>query len=106
MTVHPYRFHVVAAILLALTEPRAARRLYNVAMDEPVDYGVVADHLARTRGLGSIDIPSGLHSTWLDNARAKFELGWRPAYDTARLIDAAWDYRRDPGDPRRVWYPG
>jgi nucleoside-diphosphate-sugar epimerase len=42
----------------------------------------------------------------MDNARAKLELGWRPAYDLARLIDAAWDYRRAPDDPRRVWYPG
>ena len=26
--------------------------------------------------------------------------------DLARLIDAAWTYRRAPGDPRKVWYPG
>jgi nucleoside-diphosphate-sugar epimerase len=75
-------------------------------MDEPVDYGAVAAHLAATRGLPSIDIPSRFHSTWMDNARAKLELGWRPAYDLGRLIDAAWDYRRAPDDPRRVWYPG
>ena len=31
----------------------------------------------------SIDIPSRFHSTWLDNARARLELGWRPAYDLA-----------------------
>jgi nucleoside-diphosphate-sugar epimerase len=97
---------LVEAIVRALDAPAAARRLYNVCMDEPVDYGAVATHLAATRGLPSIDIPSRFHSTWMDNARAKLELGWRPAYDLGRLIDAAWDYRRAPDDPRRVWYPG
>jgi nucleoside-diphosphate-sugar epimerase len=97
---------LVEAIVLALDAPAAARRLYNICMDEPVDYGAVAAYLAATRGLPSLDVPSRFHSTWMDNARAKLELGWRPAYDLARLIDAAWDYRRAPDDPRRVWYPG
>jgi UDP-glucose 4-epimerase len=42
----------------------------------------------------------------MDNTRAKFELEWRPRYDLARLIHAAWIYQRAPGDPRNVWYPG
>ena len=46
------------------------------------------------------------HSTWLDNAKAKFLLGWRPRYDLARLADEAWSYERDHDDPRVVWYPG
>jgi nucleoside-diphosphate-sugar epimerase len=97
---------LVAAILIALEHRAAARRLYNVAMDEPVDYGALAEYLGRTRGLPSIDIPSGFHSTWLDNTRAKHELGWRPSYDLPRLVEAAWSYVRAPDDPRRVWYPG
>ena len=97
---------LVAAILIALEHPAARQRLYNIAMDEPVDYGALAAYLASTRGLPSIDIPSGLHSTWLDNRRARLELGWRPAYDLARLVEAAWSYRRGSDDPRRVWYPG
>lgn len=94
------------AILLALDNPVTRGRLYNISMDEPVDYGLVAAHLRATRGLPSIDIPSAYHSNWLDNTRAKFELGWRPVYDTVRLIDAAYAYRRAADDPRRVWYPG
>ena len=97
---------LVAAILIALDHPAARQRLYNIAMDEPVDYGALAAYLASTRGLPSIDIPSGLHSTWLDNRRARLELGWRPDYDLARLVEAAWSYRRGPDDPRRIWYPG
>jgi UDP-glucose 4-epimerase len=62
--------------------------------------------LKETRGLNYLDIPSNYHSNWMDNSRAKFELEWRPRYDLARLIDAAWTYRRAPGDPRKVWYPG
>ena len=72
---------LVAAILLALERAGARQRLYNVAMDEPVDYGVVAEHLGRTRGLPAIDIPSGFHSTWLDNtpgeARTRLAAGLR-----------------------------
>ena len=97
---------LVEAIVLALDNPVARGQLYNICMDEPVDYGFVAQYLATTRGLGSIPIESGYHSNWMDNTRAKFDLGWAPRHDTARLIDAAWEYQRAPGDPRRVWYPG
>ena len=97
---------LIAAILKALDAPQARQRLYNIAMDEPVDYAEVARHLARTRGLPSIDIKSQYVSNWLDNARAKFELGWRPRYDLERLIESSWTYRRAADDPRRVWYPG
>jgi nucleoside-diphosphate-sugar epimerase len=97
---------LVAAILLALDAPLARQRLYNIAMDEPVDYARVAEHLARTRGLPSIDISSQFVSNWLDNTRARFELGWRPRYDLERLIESSWTYQRAADDPRRVWYPG
>lgn len=97
---------LVDAILIALEHPRARQQTFNICMDEPVDYGAVADYLAKTRGLPSVGVPTGFHSTWLDNAKAKFLLGWRPQYDLARLIDAAWEYKRAANDPRIVWYPG
>lgn len=97
---------LVEAIALALTAPAARQRLYNIAMDEPVDYGAVASHLAQTRGLPATPIRASYVSNWLDNSRAKAELGWRPTYDLRRLIDSAWDYVRPAEEPRRVWYPG
>ena len=97
---------LVEAIAIALTAPAARRRLYNIAMDEPVDYGRLADYLATTRGLPSVRIRGPYVGNWLDNSRAKAELGWRPAYDLAALVEAAWTYVRAPDDPRRVWYPG
>jgi UDP-glucose 4-epimerase len=75
-------------------------------MDEPIDTAAVAAPRKATRGLGSTDIPSAYHSNWLDNARAKFDLNWRPQYDLDKLIDSAWTYKRAPDDPRKVWYPG
>jgi nucleoside-diphosphate-sugar epimerase len=75
-------------------------------MDEPVDYRAVADYLSKTRGLPSVDIITPYHSTWLDNTKAKFRLGWRPEYDLARMIDAAWEYERAADNPRIVRYPG
>lgn len=97
---------LVSAILNAIDNPRAERQLFNVCMDRPVDYGELAAHLKRTRGLGSIDIPSQYQSTWMDNAKARFFLDWQPRYDLAKLVDSAFDYARSQNDPRVVWYPG
>ena len=97
---------LVDAILAALDNPVTSGELYNVCMDEPVDYGAVAAYLKTTRGLDSLPIRSPYHSTWLDNSKAKLALAWRPRYDLARLIDDAWDYERAANDPRKIWYPG
>ena len=97
---------LASAMLAALDNPRAKRQLYNISMDRPVDYGEVAAYLKHTRGLGSIDIPSNYHSNWMDNSKAKYHLAWKPEYDLDKLIDSAWDYRRPPEDPRKIWYPG
>jgi nucleoside-diphosphate-sugar epimerase len=97
---------LVDAILAALDHPRARGALFNIAMDEPVDYGVLAAYLKETRSLDSIDIHSVFYSNWLDNSKAKYYLGWRPNYDLYKLVDSAWDFKRAPSDPRKVWYPG
>ena len=97
---------LVDAILLALDAPRARQQLMNVCMDEPIDYGELGAYLERTRGLPSVPIRTPYRSTWLDNSKAKFLLGWRPRYDMARMVESAWTYERAPDDPRVVWYPG
>lgn len=97
---------LVEAIILALDHPKAHQQTFNICMDEPVNYQAVADYLAQTRGLPSVPIKTAYYSTWLDNTKAKFLLGWRPRYDLARLIDASWEYQRSPDDPRHVWYVG
>jgi hypothetical protein len=97
---------LVAAIPAALDNPLTGNKLYNICMDEPVDYGAVAAYLKETRGLDYLDIPSSYHSNWMDNSRAKFELEWRPRYGLARLIDAAWTYRRGrPAIPAKCGTP-
>jgi UDP-glucose 4-epimerase len=96
---------VVAALVAALDHPKARQRTFNIAMDEPLDYGKVAAHLAKTRGYASVALGTRNHSTWLDNSKAKFLLGWSPNYDYRRLVDAAFDYERSPSDPRVTWYP-
>lgn len=97
---------LVDAILAAVDHPRAAQETFNICMDEPVDYRELAEHLRATRGLSSVDVRTDFHSTWLDNTKAKFLLGWRPKYDMARMADEAFDYRRADDDPRTIWYPG
>ena len=97
---------LVSALLLAIDNPRARQQLFNVCMDEPVDYGEMGRYLNETRGFPTVEIETPYHSTWLDNTKAKFLLGWRPGYDLKKMIDAAFDYARAEDDPRKVWYPG
>lgn len=97
---------LVSAILAALDHPATAGQLFNISMDRPVDYAEVADYLRATRGLPSAPVDTPYHSNWLDNAKARKVLGWRPLVDLAELIDRAWDHVRAPDDPRVVWYPG
>jgi UDP-glucose 4-epimerase len=97
---------LVDAILAAIDCPAARRQTFNVCMDEPVDYGVLGAYLTESRGLPTVGVRTPYFSTWLDNAKAKFLLGWRPRYDLKRMTDAAWDYQRPADEPRVVWYPG
>ena len=97
---------LISAILLAMENPKARQQLFNVCMDEPVHYRKVAEHLYETQDLLSVDVPTPYHSSWLDNDKAKFLLDWEPKYDLKRLIDEAWNYKRSPDEPRKIWYPG
>ena len=97
---------LVSALLLAIDHPKARQQLFNICMDEPVDYGEMGAYLQDTRNLPTVHVRTEYHSTWLDNTKAKFLLGWRPEYDLKKLIDAAFDYQRAEDDPRKVWYPG
>jgi len=97
---------LVESMIVALGHPNARQQTFNVCMDEPVDYQQAADYLRETRGIPSVAIRTPYWSTWLDNSKAKFLLGWKPRYDLKRLIDEAWSFRRSESDPRKVWYPG
>lgn len=97
---------LAAAILAVLDNPDAERQLFNIAMDEPVDYGRVAEYLKATRGYSAVEIHTNLFSNWLDNAKARLKLDWRPLYDLKSLIEEAWNYVRADDDPRKIWYPG
>jgi nucleoside-diphosphate-sugar epimerase len=97
---------LVESMIVALDHPGARQHTFNICMDEPVDYQQVADYLSETRGISSVAIRTPYWSTWLDNSKAKFLLGWKPRYDLKRLIDEAWSYQRSESDPRKVWYPG
>jgi UDP-glucose 4-epimerase len=97
---------LVSAIAIALDHPAAHQQTFNIAMDEPVDYGALADYLATTRGLEAVPIRTGYVSNWLDNRKARFRLGWRPDYDLAGMVESAWAYRRPADEPRVIYYPG
>ena len=81
---------LVAAIFISLTHKGAKQQTFNISMDEPFDYGKAATYLLRTQGFNSVEVPTKYHSTWLDNNKAKFILGWKPIYTLEKLIDDAW----------------
>jgi nucleoside-diphosphate-sugar epimerase len=97
---------LVSAILCAIDAPAARQQTLNVCMDEPIDYRDLGDYLAVSRGLPTVDVVTPYYSTWLDNSKARFLLGWRAEFDLKKMADAAWEYQRAEDDPRRVWYPG
>jgi nucleoside-diphosphate-sugar epimerase len=97
---------LIAAVLRAIDHPKAHQQTFNICMDEPVDYGELSNYLMKSRSLPSVGIQTPYYSTWLDNAKAKVLLGWRPKYGLKELTDAAWEYTRAENDPRIVWYPG
>jgi nucleoside-diphosphate-sugar epimerase len=97
---------LATAILAAIDHHKARQQTFNICMDEPVDYGMMGDYLAEAYRLPTVGIRTEFHSTWLDNSKAKFLLGWRPEYDLKKMIDAAWAYQRAADDARKIWYPG
>jgi nucleoside-diphosphate-sugar epimerase len=97
---------LIDAITRVIDHPKATHQTFHVCMDEPVDYGELGAYLNRTRGLPNVPVSTPYHSTWLDNRKARFLLGWRPRVDMQAMVDAAWAYRRADDDPRVVWYPG
>jgi len=97
---------LVEAILAAVDNPAASRGLFNICMTDAVDYSAVAAYLGRTRGLPVAEVATPFHSNLLDNAKARLRLGWAPKVDLEALIERAWNYQRDPSDPRKIWYPG
>src|SRR5450631_2627253 len=91
---------LVNSMMLAMDHPRARQQTFNICMDEPVDYRQVADYLRETRGMPAVEVRTPYWSTWLDNNKAKFLLGWRPQFDLPKLVEEAWSYQRSEDDPR------
>lgn len=69
---------LVSAILLAIDHPKARQQTFNIAMDEPVDYRRVAEHLARSRGLpwSTFARPTTAHG-WTTPRRSFYSAGGR-----------------------------
>ncbi|MBU4531988.1 MAG: NAD(P)-dependent oxidoreductase [Hoeflea sp.] len=97
---------LVAAILATIGNPRAEGQLFNIAMDQPIDYGAVGEMLKASEALEPIEIDTPFHSNWFDNSKARMVLGWAPEVGLEQLVDRAWRYEREENDPRVVWYPG
>ena len=93
----PFRMHItdtrdmVAGILLALTDERAAGRTYNLGATEPVDFAAALPMMAQlTRlPLKTIDLPGAGVFYETSNARIRTELGFEPQWTFERMIGEA-----------------
>ena len=97
---------VVDAIVAALEQQPAGCETFNIAMDEPFDYGHAAAHIKRRFGQDAVEVRTPFHSVWLDNTKARQRLLWRPRFDTEALIDTAWSISRKNNEKRQIVYPG
>lgn len=93
----PFRMHItdtrdmVAGILLALSDERAAGRTYNLGATEPVDFAVALPMMAQLTGLPlkTIDLPGAGVFYETSNARIRTELGYEPQWTFERMIGEA-----------------
>ncbi len=97
---------LVNAILLSVDNPDAYGQLFNIAMNEPVDYGALPSLLQKEDEEKHEVISTPFYSNWLDNTKARKVLGWEPKIGAEELVELAWNYKRAESDPRIVWYPG
>ena len=97
---------LVRAMLMSIDNESAFGELFNVAMNEPVDYEEASKLVETVAGRKPSEIDTPFHSNWLDNSKARKVLGWRPEIDLGGLVERAWNYRRAENDPRVIWYPG
>ena len=61
--------------------------------------------LEKPETLKASPVKTTYFSTWLDNTKVKFLLGWRPEVSLHELIDRSWNYTRNEDDDRKIWYP-
>ncbi|HEV2507933.1 NAD(P)-dependent oxidoreductase [Bosea sp. (in: a-proteobacteria)] len=93
----PFRMHItdsrdmVAGILLALSDERAAGRTYNLGATQPVDFAVALPMMAQLTGLPlkTIDLPGAGVFYETSNARIRTELGYEPQWTFERMIGEA-----------------
>lgn len=93
----PFRMHItdsrdmVAGILLALSDERAAGRTYNLGATEPVDFASALPMMAELTGLPltTIDLPGAGVFYETSNARIRTELGFEPQWTFERMIGEA-----------------
>jgi UDP-glucose 4-epimerase len=93
----PFRMHItdtrdmVAGILLALSDERAAGRTFNLGATEPVDFAVALPMMAELTGLPlkTIDLPGAGVFYETSNARIRTELGYEPQWTFERMIGEA-----------------
>ena len=110
----PMRRHIVAvedcvqAFGLALRAEGIEGETFLIAMTDPFDYVEAARRVADALSIEVIELvdPVG-QDFFIDTAKARHMLGYRPVHDIASLIDRAVEFRRSGGARRqRSGYKG
>jgi len=86
---------LMQAFDLALGNPLAIGRTFNIAGPSAFDYGIAADYLSRKLGVPTVAIANPkYHSFEIDTSRARTVLGYDPENDFFRMADRAMAARQ------------
>jgi len=103
----PMYRHIVAvedcvqSYLLALRRDGIEGHTFMIAMNDPFNYVEAARYAAGKLGLDVLDLVDPIGKDFcIDNAKARWVLGFQPQYDIYRLIDQAMAFRA-AGQARR-----
>ena len=105
----PMRRHIVAvedciqAFLLTLRTEGIEGETFMIAMNEPFDYVEAAQYASQRLGIETLDLVDPVGKDFcIDVAKARYVLGYRPAYDVYGLIDKAARFRQSGSTRRRA----
>jgi len=98
---------VVQAFLIALGNPQALGETFNIAAPAAFSYDVLSQYISKKLGIPAVAFQfDGAYDFSIDISKACSVLGYRPAYDVFRMVDAAAAFRESGAGRTVIKYHG
>ena len=86
---------VIQAFLIAIGNPHTIGETFNIAAPSAFCYEVLARYISEKMNLPVVDFElDGFYDFSIDINKARSVLGYKPEYDTFKIVDAAIDFRK------------